>query len=354
MFGPQRSGLLNPQQPKSTGTGLLGLLGDPRLMLAMNLLSAGRDRRIDPFQSALSGLMQAQQFRNASDDRERVQAEEERKQAEAERKAWEHKQKVELSERIAALRNPMAMAHGALQGPPQAGESPLMREGANPTLALLSQVDPVAAAKISLQNPQAAQMKQDVNGVWRYVASGNQVFPDVKVEPDEEHTFKVEKNLRDEFRGLTTDFRKQEDAMGKILASAKNPSAAGDLALIFNYMKVLDPGSTVREGEFANAQNAGGVDSKVVAIYNNIVSGKRLSPQQRNDFVLRAGMLYEDAVNAFKQKRTEYTGLATSYDLDPARIIVSDPRFDEDDYGGVEKNPPLTPAQEAKLKDMGY
>ena len=37
------------------------------------------------------------------------------------------------------------------------------------------------------------------------------------------------------------------------------PDAAGDMALIFSYMKMLDPNSTVREGEYATAQDAGSI-----------------------------------------------------------------------------------------------
>jgi hypothetical protein len=131
--------------------GLEGWAANPLTHMGLGLLSAGRDRRVDPFQAMSTGYMNAQQLAAFKTEQERKEAEEKRKKAEAERKDWEHKQKVELSERLAALRNPMAMAHGALQGPPQAGESPLMREGADPTLALLSQVDPVLAAKMSIQ-----------------------------------------------------------------------------------------------------------------------------------------------------------------------------------------------------------
>ena len=40
--------------------------------------------------------------------------------------------------------------------------------------------------------------------------------------------------------------------------ATKDGTAAGDLSAIFAFMKMLDPGSVVREQEFANAQNAAG------------------------------------------------------------------------------------------------
>jgi hypothetical protein len=99
-------------------------------------------------------------------------------------------------------------------------------------------------------------------------------------------------SLRDDAEGMIASYRKVEEAYSRIAASAQDPSAAGDLALIFNYMKMLDPGSTVREGEFATAQNAGGVDQRVQSFYNRIVNGERLTPDQRADFVRRAEMLF--------------------------------------------------------------
>ena len=102
---------------------------------------------------------------------------------------------------------------------------------------------------------------------------------------------------RTEFTALppVKEFNLITSAYGRIITSAKEPTAAGDLALIFNYMKMLDPGSTVREGEFANAQNAGGVDTRARSLYNNIREGTRLTAGQRDDFAKRAVIIPEEA-----------------------------------------------------------
>ena len=94
-------------------------------------------------------------------------------------------------------------------------------------------------------------MKQDVNSYWRYTEGpmkGQRVFPDVTKEKEEEEkepfNFGDEDKLRDDFRSESKEFVKVRDAYGRILST--DASAAGDLALIFNYMKILDPGSVVR------------------------------------------------------------------------------------------------------------
>ena len=139
-------------------------------------------------------------------------------------------------------------------------------------------------------------------------------------------------SLRKEFSGIPAikDFSLQSQAMGRIMASASNPSAAGDLALIFNYMKVLDPGSTVREGEFANAQNAGSIPARIQAMYNNIMKGERLTEGQRSDFVSRASGLYNSAEEGFKRIYDQFSGIADRRGI-PIEDALVDYRYQFDD-----------------------
>lgn len=118
--------------------------------------------------------------------------------------------------------------------------------------------------------------------------------------------------LRKQFLGLPTtkSFASQATAYGRVMDSASDPSPAGDMALVFNYMKILDPGSTVREGEFATAKNAGGVDDKVKSLYNSIIQGTILSENQRKDFVNRAGKLYKGAEALYNKTSSYYEGLS--------------------------------------------
>lgn len=137
-----------------------------------------------------------------------------------------------------------------------------------------------------------------------------------------ENAFKNAAELRKEFTAQSKDFGIQTDAIGRIQASAKDPSAAGDLALIFSYMKTLDPGSTVREGEFATAQNAGGVGDRAISAYNKVLSGQRLSPDQRKDFVSRAKSIYDQSAKQHEKRVGEYSRIATRNNIDPADVIV--------------------------------
>lgn len=146
----------------------------------------------------------------------------------------------------------------------------------------------------------------------------------------EDKTFDHEKSLRDKWETSTKDFRDVRDAFGRIKVSAKDPSPSGDLALIFNYMKMLDPGSTVREGEFATAQNSGSAWEILGAKYNKVMEGERLTPSQRTDFVARAKSLYKQQESQAKKASEETRRLARQYKLDPERVVLDQGLFDEE------------------------
>lgn len=145
--------------------------------------------------------------------------------------------------------------------------------------------------------------------------------------------------LSDDYESRSKDFYTSRDAYNRILASASDPSAAGDLALIFSYMKVLDPGSTVREGEFANAQNAGGAWDKVGALYNKVANGQRLTESQRKDFTNRATKLFESQKKTQEGTVKTFTERATQYGV-PVDLVVRN----------IEPNPGATSATEIAEK----
>ncbi len=139
---------------------------------------------------------------------------------------------------------------------------------------------------------------------------------------DQKVVFLQADKLRDEFNKQSTEFIGVANSYQRILDSAADPSAAGDLSLIFNYMKVLDPGSTVREGEFATAQSAGSVPAQIIAQYNKVMNGERLAPEQRKDFVNRAERLYKGQETRWsKNTKGRYEKLAKDLGVDPKYVV---------------------------------
>ena len=113
-------------------------------------------------------------------------------------------------------------------------------------------------------------------------------------------------------------------AMGRVLSSAEAPSAAGDMSLVFAYMKILEPGSTVREGEQATARNAGSVPSRVVGFYNQALNGETFSADVRADFVDRTRRLIKGQRPLLDQQIDHFRRRAESQDANPD-LIIFDP-----------------------------
>lgn len=138
--------------------------------------------------------------------------------------------------------------------------------------------------------------------------------------------------LRKELNDLSKTFQIQDDAYGRILASAKDPSPAGDMALIFSYMKVLDPTSSVREGEYATAANAGSIPTRIQAMYNKAIEGKGLDASQRTDFVNRGKMLYTDAADKQIGRQKRFKTLAEKSGLDASDVVDNMVNFRDPDF----------------------
>lgn len=129
--------------------------------------------------------------------------------------------------------------------------------------------------------------------------------------------------LRKGFLKDTSDYALMVNAMGRIQAAARESSGAQDLALIFSYMKMLDPTSVVRESEFDNAVRTGGVPDQIAAAYNQITSGQRLTPGQRANFVRSAQAQLASARRNAQQIESEYRRIALGQGVDPDLVIVS-------------------------------
>lgn len=97
------------------------------------------------------------------------------------------------------------------------------------------------------------------------------------------------------------------DSYNRVQASSQDPSGAGDLALIYNYMKMLDPGSVVRESEFATAAASGSLGERFKAAGEKILKGERLSNDMRADFVDRSNKLYQQKFQSY-QKAVDFYG----------------------------------------------
>lgn len=159
-------------------------------------------------------------------------------------------------------------------------------------------------------------------------------------------TFDNVSGLRKEYISATKDFGTVTDAYGRIKATSAAATPAGDLSMIFAYMKMLDPNSVVRESEFALAQNAKPLIDRMGVSWDAVKSaweGTKLQPQVRADFLKQSAALYGQQLQQKNQIDTQYTDLAKSFGFDPKFVVTG--RAGMADAAGPPPPPPLVPQQ---------
>jgi hypothetical protein len=107
--------------------------------------------------------------------------------------------------------------------------------------------------------------------------------------------------LRGDFRSepVYKAHQEMQSAYAQIQQSLKQASPAGDLAGATKVMKLLDPGSVVRESELGMAMAATGLLDRVTNYADQIIKGVKLNPAQRKDFQNLADKLYQESVKQY-------------------------------------------------------
>ena len=118
-------------------------------------------------------------------------------------------------------------------------------------------------------------------------------------------------NIRKEFNTLTKEDREAAKAFGKLKESAALGTAKGDVALIISFAKVLDPGSVVREGEFATIADSIGVPERIVAFFNRARAGERMSNKERLEVVRAARRNLQPSIDSFLGQYNRYKDILT-------------------------------------------
>ena len=142
--------------------------------------------------------------------------------------------------------------------------------------------------------------------------------------PGKGEEFKNEHQLRQELDQNPTvkNFSDVKAGYGRMLEGDKLKTGAGDLAIVYGYMKMLDPTSVVREGEFATAEKTAGVPEQIRVLYNKVLNGERLSEAVRTNFVGAAHQMYSRGMGDVNKINEQYRQIALRNKLNPANVIL--------------------------------
>jgi len=145
------------------------------------------------------------------------------------------------------------------------------------------------------------------------------------VDPDKK--FQQEEKLRKEYQGRTKVYGELGSTYSNIESSAKAKTGPGDIALITGFMKMLDPGSVVRETEFATARDTAGLFDRLTNQAQKLQSGQlfALDSKQRQEYVTLAKQ-YLDSAQAKAIEDKKALGIVVkNYKLNPENVFGQEP-----------------------------
>ena len=139
--------------------------------------------------------------------------------------------------------------------------------------------------------------------------------------------FENEMRLAAAFKGepIVKEFSDMQSAYGQVISSLAQGTPIGDVAGATKVMKLLDPGSVVRESELGIAMAAGGRMDRLQNYFNNFMTGQKLTPTQRQDFNALSNELYAAAGQAYNKKRNEYLSVGQTYKFPNMNTVLGAP-----------------------------
>ena len=137
--------------------------------------------------------------------------------------------------------------------------------------------------------------------------------------------------LSDDWYTQSKTYMDMQHSAGSLLANAKEGTKTGDLAMVFNFMKALDPRSVVREGEQMQARATGGMADQFIAYIDAIRGQGMLTPAQRAAFVRTARNMLVEESKAQEARNKWFTSKARAYNIDPSHVVQNTYAFQAKD-----------------------
>ena len=154
------------------------------------------------------------------------------------------------------------------------------------------------------------------------------------VEPEKK--LQAENKLRNDLRTRIKPYIESVSTLQKIKDAAKSGTGAGDIALVTSFMKMLDPGSVVREGEFVTAETSTGKFNQMMNLLNKLQTGQRFKDEkERLQFVNLAESFMQAMEKDAKKARKPFESAVKEYELSPENVFED---FEEKEEGQTEQN----------------
>ncbi len=126
--------------------------------------------------------------------------------------------------------------------------------------------------------------------------------------------------LSNSFERLSRDFFQVEDNYSKLLAADTN-TPAGQVSLVYNFIKMIDPGAAIQEGDKANVTQASPVTRQLFNTYNALIEGTKIDPDTVRNFIDEAGRIHTVARERQSGLNELFSARAREAGIDPSRVV---------------------------------
>lgn len=142
------------------------------------------------------------------------------------------------------------------------------------------------------------------------------------------NTLGAESAFRSQYANESKAFVTVRDAFGRIAASADAATAAGDLSLIYNFARMLDPNGAVREQDFQQVAATGGLGAQIQGYMQQLSGTGRLSPAVRADLLNQSKNLMQSSLKSQISLEGQYKKIAarSGFNQDNVLDLVGDYR----------------------------
>ena len=141
---------------------------------------------------------------------------------------------------------------------------------------------------------------------------------------DPDKVFQQEEKLRKEYLNRTQKYTELGGTFNNIKTSAASANGPGDIALITSFMKMLDPGSVVRETEFATGRDTAGLYANLQNQLQKAQNGQFLNATQRQQYVNLSQKYLDSAQKDANKVKEGYGNVIKDYNLNPQNIFGVD------------------------------
>jgi hypothetical protein len=139
------------------------------------------------------------------------------------------------------------------------------------------------------------------------------------IDPDK--VFGYEEKIRKEYQTRTGKYRELDGTFSNIKTSAASANGPGDIALITSFMKMLDPGSVVRETEFATGRDTAGLYANLQNQLQKAQNGQFLNKTQRQQYVTLSQQYLDASKKRANEEKESLGKVVKNYGLNPENVF---------------------------------